>query len=192
MLQADSQHRATKPLLVRLWWWALEQPQHITQFIWRDHSSGCAFTPGSVWLAWMTYARVIQAYQLSREAILLQRTAEGMWDAAGDRHDDSKIYQPDEYMVSNVFQLQDETQTQWQSFSKPAGKGTCLLSAKWHPDLQIHHRLHLTPSKAFPTLGTRSCNKVLCAIRHKKTSILQNFWGRKAGLTLSCYVLDGW
>lgn len=66
------------------------------------------------------YAGVIQPYPSSREAILLQRTAEGMCDAAGDRHDDSKIYLPDGDMVSNVSQLQDGTQTQWQSCSESA------------------------------------------------------------------------
>lgn len=51
------------------------------------------------------YAAVIQAYQSPGEAILLQGTAQGMWDVAGDKHDDSKIYLPDRDTVSDVFQL---------------------------------------------------------------------------------------
>lgn len=146
------------------------------------------------WSGLVMYAEVIQAYQSSREAILLSgqpRACE---------------MQPVTGMVTARFICQTGT---WlvMFFSsrmgprlsgnaaqnlQPAAKGICLLSVKWHPDLEVHQSLSSRPSKAVPTPGIRSCNRVLWAIRDKRTSTLQNCCWRKAGLTLFYYILDDW
>lgn len=145
------------------------------------------------WRGLVMYAGVIQAYQSPREAILLQWTAEGMWDAAGDRHDDSKIYLPGRDMVSNVFQLQDRTQTQWQGSSKSAAcsEGDLFTLCKMAPRPLGPSEPQFEVQQGSPHSWVKICNKVLWAISVKRTSVLRNCCGRKAGLPLFHYILDG-